>query len=519
MYKLLIVDDEDLERQALRTMLVRMFQEIEVVGEARNGREAIELADRYHPDIITMDIKMPGLNGLETIEEIKLNHPATSFVILSAFDSFQYAQKAMKLNVNHYLLKPYNRNELKETIHEVFNQKQKEKINRIEKLKIKNRVGHVSSLAETEWVSTLIHNQTQDLSLDDLNQLMDIEFDSGMALVLSVKKERSFKEEEKQTLYRSIKNTMKKQGHCLVGSMINDYIPTFVLAEPEKTVSLRNYAVLLVKNVLSTLANVREWKDVQIFAGAGSVSYSLEELKKSYNEALVASRDKEYKGAVRFYGDLQLNPEHQSLPYEKEKWLLQALQIGDTIHAEKILEDIFSDVVMAYYSRVDRLKRYLTELFAFITRGTEVYHSANFMLDDATTVEQVKERFFSDFKMVLKKLDYSSMDNNDGILKRAKSFIYQHYADDLSLEDVAEKINLSPAYFSKLFKEQTGVNFIDYVTEIRVEKAKELIITSSLSLKEICYEVGYRDPNYFSRVFKKYETLTPTQFRKEKSKG
>ncbi|MDQ0338654.1 two-component system response regulator YesN [Caldalkalibacillus uzonensis] len=524
MYKVLLVEDEALERQALRSMLESMFDDLDVVGEAENGRKAIELAEALHPDIITIDIKMPGMDGLQTIEEIKNIHPNARFIVLSAYDAFDYAQKAIELNVTHYVLKPYKRAELKEKVHRACQQIDRDRAERLEKLKLKDQLGHMSTLAEIEWVSTLIYDQIHDLSFETLTDLLGIHFTYGAGVIVYVQPKSNAASQPKgdapcrQAVYQTVKNQLKKQMQCLVGPMTGDHIPVFIFMDGNgMSVSLRSHIVVSLRNVFQQLSAKNILTDCHLIAGVGRPSRTLASLKQSYHEAMLAVRGRSVKGNIRFYDDLLLNEKDLHIPFEKEKRLLQAVQHGQTESAVQILNEIMDEVSVGFQNQLVEVSRYLSELFIILTRISEEARMLTQELTSflhAASVEQLRETALYRLQLILAQINKEGHHHSEDILNRAKSYLHDHYNEDISLDMVARHVGLSPYYFSKLFKEQMSMNFIDYLTQLRIDKAKELMLTSNLSVKEICFEVGYRDPNYFSRVFKKSEGITPSQFRR-----
>ncbi|WP_202077917.1 response regulator transcription factor [Caldalkalibacillus salinus] len=519
MYKLLIVDDEGLERQALRSMLEQMMDDIEVVGEAENGRKAIELADQLRPDIVTMDIKMPGMDGLEAIEEIQTIEPNVKFIVLSAFDTFSYAQEAMKLKVTHYLLKPYKRDELIKTVGDICGQVDQEREERQEKRDLRDRVGHVQNLAEIEWVSTLIHDQVQDMSLQELNHLLDIKVHYGVGVILHcyTKDQCQMDQGQKQALYRHIKATIKKRTPCLVGPMMGQHLPIFILKEKENlSMSLRSHAVFAIRDLFKAVSKDSTFRTIHVCAGVGRQYDSLEGLKHSYHEALIASRDQFYKANIRFYEDLLQEGDSHGIPFDKEKLFIQAIQKSDEEQALPLFEALFTHILQTQEGQLAQIIRYVTELFVVMTRMNEELGGLTHEMTDfshVSSIEQLRETALYRLKIIIKRMRDEDEKQSASLLEKAKLYIEEHYNEEMTLDSVSKYINLSPYYFSKIFKEAFQMNFIDYLTHIRIEKAKSLMASSSYSLKEICYEVGYRDPNYFSRVFKKSEGITPSEYR------
>ncbi len=521
-HRMMVVDDEVLERQALKSMITKLFDDVEVVAEAGNGRSAIELADEKHPDIITMDIKLPGMDGLQTIEEIQLNHPHIRFIVLSAFDTFSYAQKAMTLNVNHYLLKPYKQEELKETVSKICRDREREQKARVEKIKMKDHQEHMKTLVEVEWVSTIIHNQIQDISIDELNQLIGLSFNEGIGVIVYFHEKNGHIEDSQQKsyLYQQVKTVLKQTSNCLVGPMIYDHIPLFMLKQSgEAKVSLRNQVITNMKKLFDHLSTIPHLKDVSVSAGAGTSVYNLEGFQESYHEALVASRSETKDRRVQFYQDLAKEKPVKVDSINREKELLVTIQQVDYERAHRMMEGIINDQVLKHGVHLEKIKRSLTELFILISRlsdfplGQELAY-----FPEVVSVDQLRNTAFYRLNNVMQVLEKQKEQKSEDMLENIQSYIKQHFKDDLSLESISNQVNLSPSYFSKLFKEKTGQTLIDYLSKVRIKKAKEYLNTSDLSLKEICFEVGYHDPNYFSRVFKKYERVSPRQYRQEVAK-
>jgi two-component system response regulator YesN len=349
--KIVIVDDEKLERMAIKKMLDSETN-FEVIGEAANGRLAIELVETVQPDVMLMDIKMPGINGLEAIQLIQQKKPNIRFIIVSAFDTFEYAKEAMKYGVKEYILKPSKKEEVITALLTIYKELQQEKRKLAEQDKIKKSMERVRSIVEG----------LQETSKAECFQ--------------AVKEGRSEKALEACKLYFE---------ECAIK------YPAFT------------------------------------------------ELKKAINKFIEDLRTElqEVK-----YGELEvINLEEQSTD-----------------------EDLF------------------TSLNQYVLNAVQ---HVNFWRNH-------------DIK---------------NVMNEAKKYIEKHYAENLTLEDLASYMEISPHYFSKLFKGKFQITFIDYLTDIRVGKAKKDLLGSNKSLKEISIDIGYKDPNYFSRVFKKKTGKSPTEYR------
>ncbi|RHW32812.1 response regulator [Neobacillus notoginsengisoli] len=355
MINILIVDDERVERTALIQIIEQGIENIKIVGEAENGRRAIQLAKKLQPDLILMDIQMPEADGLTAIKEISKRYPAIQYVIVSAYDTFEYARQALRLGVKDYLLKPSRIETIIETVQSVIKRIRLEKNER--------------DMVEQEELK--------------IQKLVDCYHEGNRAAL----------ETEKNILYQLQQGNVEAVQNLIMSFI--DYCSDFGKSISETQQRLLKF-VLLISQVLN--------------------------------------------------------------------------EIGVEIE---------------------------TPFFSL----------------QATNYQQLKK----ETQIVLEKILYSltSMNNkiSPNIFQTLKKFIIENSHKDLNLDIAAAHVKLSPYYVSKLFKEQSGTNFIDFLTECRIKNAMRMLGDPNKSLKEITFEVGFHDPSYFSRVFKRSQGISPTEYR------
>lgn len=509
MYKLLIVDDEVIERQAMRYMVTRGIADAEIIGEAENGKEAIRLAGELRPDIILMDIKMPGINGVEAVKVIRKMCPGIKFIMVSAFDTFEYAREVMHEGVKEYLLKPSKREEILATIQRVIEEVRSEKTEEQARQALEGKLHQALSFVRSEWVTSLLFDHVQEMEPAKWRDFLELDEGAVYAAVCRLfHPEETGAKEKKKRVYAWLKKIFSEHANCLVGPMSGGQVPIFVIADDGKQ-TMRSQAVGLVRGALQVYDRVEG--DVGIRIGIGGSVKNVNDFVRSYEEALIAlEQTNEHVRYIVYHPSFIRETVAGAIKAEKQ--LLEAVQDGDTDGALSAFEHYVHELKRD----ANTVKKPFENLFLMVARIAEEMGVAiqtpvpfpesagNRQLQELARVQLIRA------VTVIREWQSSSV---HGILQEAKQYIGQHYNEAVTLENVAAQVDLSPYYFSKLFKEQSGTTFIDYLTEVRIRRGKELLKKTRLSLKEICFEAGYRDPNYFSRVFKKSTGRSPSEYR------
>lgn len=481
--KIIIADDELIERKAMRKFISESFNHIEVIGEAANGRVAIELARKHKPDVMIMDIHMPGIDGLEAIRQILAELPHTKFILVSAYDSFEYAKVAMKQGVKEYILKPSNKQETLESLLRV-----ELEIKEAKKLEeqLKQQLNESEKLAKQQIITAIIQNE---ITVEIERMYQNFFPNAHMAffqVITGCDREVVTEFLNTKTIIPTI---IKKLGDKLILLFITD---------KKSAHHVKADSLTLARAMSHSLPS-------STTIGIGTPFIELDKLIISYQQALLASAQLTKEASVT-YGFPLLDENKDGTIRKLEKALYHELIAGRVEQA--------IDYFHLYYEQLTRQKN-ITTIIQYLTEwGIRLKHSlenegAN-LRDFSVMGATAKEDFVEIIRQFGERIFIQSEGNH--LISKAKSYIHDHYKEPFSLEDVAAYVGLTPTYFTKMFKEQTKHTFIDYVTDYRIEKSKELLLQTNLSLKEIAFEVGY-DPNYFSRVFKKWTNLSPKQYR------
>jgi two-component system, response regulator YesN len=505
MMKLLIVDDEQIEREGLRAILQKAFSDL-IIEESKNGNAAIALANEFQPDLILMDIKMPGMSGLEAIAAIKENQPEIKFVMVTAYDMFEYARQAIKLGVKDYLLKPSKSTEIITTVGRLLQECESEKES-LESRKIQDAAMQKAlALVETDVVTQLLFDHVHEVHINMLVEMLDIRSTNEGFLMLVILPEKP------GPYYSMVKEKVRKAKSGWVGAMYGHQIPIIVFRKQD--VSFRSQAASLARDILS-ISNTSQSKDW--FIGIGNVCESLDQIRQSYQESLIASMDRTIPVRYRFYMDTPILVGSVSRQHDKQKQkqFFDQVRLGDW---GQVFQNVM-DVIQSCENEGMNLLQAQQRVLELLWLTTRLMDEIGIEMETPIYSAQAQDyrHLRSETSFLLEKIKQKHAENyhkqDTDSMQRIKHYIIEHSHEDISLETLGNKVGLSPIYISKIFKEKLGINYIDFLTDCRIGKAKKLMNDHEKSIKEITFEVGYHEPNYFSKVFKKVTGTSPKEYR------
>ncbi len=527
MYKLMVVDDENIVIESVKHIVEKEINNIEVVHTARSGRMAIEKARNQSVDIILMDIKMPGINGLEAITEIKKMHPDIKFIIVSAYEHFEFAKEAVKIGVSEYLIKPVLKNKLIEILAKVTDELDEEREKQNLELETKEKMDKMLPIIEHGFIYSLLLAQGHKVDISRYKSLFNINTPYGCILLLTFKDMRSKNADiinlkdglQIQKFYEYLRDNMKFNFKCLVGPVILDRVIVYIAQDNDDIYKQKVYTIGVLENLISKL--ISKFK-VTIKAGIGNV-HSDENIMISYQEALKAInfRDNEI---LTHIDDAAYNMDNLNLNIMTEELeIISAIEKGDTERSISILNDLLNKYKNTAVEQ--NLKNKLIEIMVFANKiameniiDSDSYLQNSDYINDIMNCSNQQEmhsfciekiRYITNGIRRLKKKNIST------IVDKANTIINERFSEKLSLLDISKELGMSPQYFSKLFKDEMNINFIDQLTAVRIEHAKKLIKQGNYSIKEVCYMSGYSDPNYFSRLFKRHVGVSPSTLFKQ----
>ncbi|MDZ5472294.1 response regulator [Bacillus sp. 31A1R] len=503
MYKILIVDDEKNIRQGIQAMIQREYPTFETFIAA-DGLDALECTEQEQPDILITDIKMPRLDGIQLIKELQERDQKPALIILSGYDDFSYAKEAIKHRVKDYLLKPVNRKELFKTLNTI-----------IEELESNHKMTyqHMDEYRASQLNYILLNPNLNKEDIHSLFKKMQIgSYPDGYYVMIV----DSSEELQGVDLLQRI--------HELLPSELNGNYLSFLDKDGRTVLITANVQIL--PHLKEQLARDRNF----VFSvGVSEKADDLTELKDVYNQAESALKYHFLypRSQVIFYEKVKGKQEISSLPVdlinkisnmlgtdrEKEikSYLLQIMDFeviskNDISYLENVNKEINETIFKSFFARLGEES---LETFKLLNKMSEIYNFDNFN-DYFHALEDFLMRIHEYHKQM------KSVYSEQKYMDKAIEYIRENYHKDLNLAVVSNYISLNYSYFSHMFKEFTGQNFVDYLKMVRIEEARRLLKETDFKVFEISEMVGYKNPKQFARVFREIEGISPKEYRETK---
>lgn len=532
MYRLMIVDDEQLERIALRQIIENNIAMVKVAGEAKNGEEAIDLAKDIKPHIILMDIKMPEMSGLEASQEIKKIIPEVKIIVLSAFDSFDYAQLAVKVGVCDYLLKPIRPKKVLAVIEKLISEMQEEKKEIQNNKKVKEQLSQIWPFLKTSFIYDILHgNIVSEEEMQERGRIIGFKLMATVVCLANIdnflKVTRNMDELGRQLLKQNIFNiisgTFANIKNIEIAPFMSDKI---IILVGENNMNEDKLIEYCRSNAMLARDRIEKELKVTVTIGIGNYYKDVTKIRQSYIEAVTAQRQGSFMGKnqVIQYNDLLMLKSYKFFyPFEEEEKLLAKVRFGDMEGALQNLQHLWQDIIQKNLSE-ELQKACAVELLvvlyrAAISGGADLKQMAMLNLayiDELTSCNnsaELGEWLNNIVRKFIEKVNGGRMNSTKALVQLAKEYISNNYSKDITLEEVAGHLHFGPYYLSRVFKKVEGITFKRYVIRIKMEAAKKKLIVTQNPISHIAREVGYEDISYFSRMFKKEEGMSPKEYR------
>ncbi|AZK45939.1 response regulator transcription factor [Paenibacillus lentus] len=538
MWKIGIIDDDRGVLQGIKRAIPWDELNAEWAGEALNGEEGLAMIQSACPDIVITDLYMPVMNGLDMIEQLRQNGYKGKVIILSGYSDFEYARQALRLNVSDYLSKPVSVPTLKSVLGEAIADLEKQEERRVKQDELLQKLRLYEPFVEKEWVKSAAAGTLQNSSLD-----MEIptpyrywsECDHTVLGIELVRNQRSAKLSlsDWSLLRFAISNII---GEVTQGIFVSfDYTDlhtnrSVIIVHSEPTEPADRLRERLEQLGVRLIDCVKSYLKLKIRIGIGERKNSIKDIGSSTEEAFRVI-DLNLQPAVPGY-DLfvytqELHSGDAQAPVRPIKLYLElagAIRTSQENQARKIIRD--------YMTRLEKekgiTKSYVGMLagelwgiiaFAFYEMGTvldDIFSNECITREiaDLNRPSELAEWLGAKIGIVFSSREWGGNGKHRQAVDFMMEYIHEHYAEDITLAGLADKVYISRNYLSMIFKNITGETFNNYLTRVRIEKARELLMEKKVLVYEVAEMVGYKNVPYFSTVFKKITGMNPTEIVK-----
>lgn len=534
--KVFLVEDEMVIRRGIKNSIDWEKEGYIFCGEASDGELAYPMIIKEKPDILITDIRMPFMDGLELCKLVKKELPNIKILILSGYDEFDYAKEAIRLGVTEYLLKPISSGKLLEALNGVSESIRREKEDKDLVRKYMEEMRENTEHEKQKFFEQMIAGNLSMADALETGKKYEMNLSAGMYNLLLFRFTLGEENRKSGELLGEAEYAIKKLTERL------EYVFEFqrgvegwaflLMADNEEQMSER------VKELSKDLEEImKNYSTIAYFGGIGQPVARLRELEESFREAerALAARFTMELNRIISVEDIRMAQNVDTLDdieitsfgeIEKTRTMLEKFlnngaedEIDEfvDVYINELPEENLKSVLMRQYIIMDA---YIVMMsFCEKIEGIEGEMQAQSEeLKNSMKTSQTLEEIKNYIRMLLKKIigvrDTISGRRYSDIIEIAKDQIRKTYmSDEISLNTIAAEVGMSPSYFSSIFSKEMGKTFVEYLTEIRMDRAKELLMCSSMKTSEIGYEVGYKDPHYFSYIFKKTQNCTPKEFR------
>ncbi len=526
-YKVLLVDDEEEVRQAIAKKLDWAALGFAVVGEASNGEEALDLCEQLLPDVVMTDIKMPFMDGMELCRRLKITLPGVKVAIFSGFDEFEYAKEAISLEVEEYVLKPVDAQELARVFGRIRQSLDNEIAERRNVERLQKYYEESLPLMRQQVLSSLLLGGVGPRRIAELSREYGLDLDAMAfcaALVRTELREETA-DEAGRLLSFSLRQLLKEELEpCFRVYLVPmpDGIGLLFLLNAGQTPKA------LGETLDRIFPKAQKLLDIRFSAGIGDICTKPGDIARSYAEAKSAL---EYQvltepGHSVFIADIEPGAEEDELrdPTYMEE-VLRQIKIGRAEDLEDAVGALVGEMKRVAPS-AHQYQLFLLEMTTELLRLVRAYRleARQSRLVEAvqpgvqfSNLDEMGRWLLSICEGLRGQIRAERKDTTRAMVESAKAYTAGHYTDcELSAEQLAAELKLSPAYFSTVFKRETGLGFVSYLTGLRMEKALEELMSSDEKTYIIAEKVGYSDPNYFSYVFKKQFGVSPSKYRSDR---
>lgn len=526
-YKVILVDDEiDVaERIANKMQWEELRFEKPVI--CKNALDALDVAEKIHPEVVMTDITMPYMNGLQLSHKLKEEYPNIRIIIFSGYDEFEYAQEAVHIQAEEYILKPIDADKLKTVFTNIRNDLDKEYDERQNISKLESYYNDSLPILQESFYASLMENKFAKDQLDHFKEIYSIDLNSPYYCAVILHVSTHTLKEKMNPLYVSLsvkKLAEEKLCEQWKGKLFTYQGNTVMIAQLDAS---ENEITKLTDDCDKFTRLAKSVVDATVTIGIGRICSQLIDISDSYNGARLAVSYRTLYGTMKAININEIEPDQDVQPIFLETDSLDEVFKKMRVNNQEGLShaiDQYLDKSTASLTKVPEFRFFVmqlvSELYSFaLANKLEIselftsYHEIILQVEKLELKdlnEWMKDHCFKMQSMINEKRSNTTKN----FIVKAIDYANEKYSDpDLTVESICAYLNVSYAYFSTVFKKETGKSFTSYLTDIRLKKAVELLLEKDEKTYVIARDVGYTDPNYFSYVFKKAYGVSPNKYR------
>lgn len=534
----MVVEDDLILREWFKSQVKWNEYGFELVCVASDGIDALQKLNKHHIDLVISEISMPKMNGIELLNTIKEYDKDPMVIYLCKEEDFSYAKQGLLLGAYDYLLRPINNKDLFNLLKKAHDSLKKRYLEKEKRQKLKEKLEMNFSISREKLLYDLLRGKEVFNKLNGLIREYNINILDKMILVGIIEigsfdavskewiKSGKLGELIKKTR-EAIRNIIKGYKNLLCNTIDMDIGIVGVILQPLNEINHKEFEDLSNDFFEAVSEEIKRNYNVRVTVGIGSVVLSPNEISLSYMSAKSALRHKYILGGNRVINISKLNKDgNKSLlyPVEREKLLAEYIMAGND-KALKLAENIFDDIAARDQDNLKRIafatgqlifniSHFIDIHYGFINKLYDFSDFINISISDFNSKEEIKNYFIKFVTSVLDVVKEYKPAQSNALIKKACEYVLGNIEQDITLMSIAEHLNISKNYFCSLFKQETGYNFLEYVTKIKMEWAKMLLKEGSYKTYEVSEMLGYREASYFSRLFRKYTNQSPAEYRK-----
>ena len=515
MYTYVIIDDESLIRKGTIKKLSPMQDTVQCIGEAENGADGIRLVEELHPDIVILDMQMPVMHGTQLLAWLSEHYPDMPLIVISGYRDFDYIKHAITADAIDYLLKPFSREAIGETMQRA--------ISRLENSEtITRQITDSNEQKETaryeydlQYLTNLIlgyHTGETGISSQKLKFINDTHRMALLTLSFDASPENFRIQEWLEDGGFGDLALYLPGGNIPLISFLIMFLPNASVITPEN----------LIGQVCDTLIREAAQHGLSLLIGVSGIHSDLGALHTAFEQASSALDQQLLTDPARRYFIYRGSAAPRQISWSKENEFLFRIEAGMESEVSALTRQLFAWFTEIPTFTLEDAKYYCYHLSSQCRQIIDYYMkqdsgsqsgSMQNVVRQMFRLEELEDYYLQFFLNTASLLKNDSIYAIDDVIDRVQIYIRHNYQKDLTQDFIASLFYLNRSYLSTLFRQKTGMKFIDYLNEIRLEKAMEMLLGTNRRMYQVSKAVGYDNPKYFFRVFKKKTGMTPEQYR------